>query len=75
MQLLFVPGIRSVAVSLMHSYAFPDHEKLVGSVARQIGFDHVSLSSQLMPMVKIVPRSYTGLYLTLLIYTNMRTII
>lgn len=40
----------------MHSYTFPDHENQVGKLAQKIGFTHVSLSSQVMPMVKIVPR-------------------
>lgn len=41
---------------LMHSYTFPDHELVVGRIADQIGFTNVSLSSQLAPVVKIVPR-------------------
>ena len=50
-------GIRSVAVCLMHGYTFPDHEALVGRVAKEVGFDHVSLSHELMPMIKLVPRA------------------
>ncbi|KAK7203585.1 Hydantoinase B/oxoprolinase-domain-containing protein [Myxozyma melibiosi] len=54
---LYDEGFRSIAVCLVHSYTFPDHEKLVGEIARKIGFEHISLSSQLMPMIKLVPRS------------------
>ncbi|TPX13261.1 uncharacterized protein E0L32_006234 [Thyridium curvatum] len=50
-------GVRSVAVCLMHAYTFPDHEAAVGRVAREMGFAHVSLSSELMPMIKLVPRA------------------
>ncbi|KAK4457201.1 putative 5-oxoprolinase [Cladorrhinum samala] len=50
-------GIRSIAVCLMHGYTFPDHEKLVGEVAREVGFTHVSLSCELMPMIKYVSRA------------------
>jgi 5-oxoprolinase (ATP-hydrolysing) len=50
-------GIRSIAVCLMHGYTFPDHEALVGQLARDIGFKHVSLSHELMPMIKLVPRA------------------
>ncbi|KAK0638822.1 Hydantoinase B/oxoprolinase-domain-containing protein [Cercophora newfieldiana] len=50
-------GIRSVAVCLMHGYTFPDHEKMVGEVAREIGFEHISLSHELMPMIKLVSRA------------------
>ncbi|PFH62599.1 hypothetical protein XA68_12851 [Ophiocordyceps unilateralis] len=50
-------GIRSVAVCLMHGYTFPHHEARVGAIAREMGFLHVSLSHELMPMVKLVPRA------------------
>ena len=53
-------GVRSLAVVLMHAYTFTDHEKEVGDLARDIGFTHVSLSHEAMPMVRIVPRGYTG---------------
>lgn len=50
-------GIRSIAVCLMHGYTFPTHERLVGEVARELGFKHLSLSHELMPMIKLVPRA------------------
>ena len=37
-----------------------EHEERVGEIALEIGFTHVSLSSRVMPMVKIVPRGYTS---------------
>ena len=54
---LYDDGFRSIAVCLVHGYTFPDHEALVGNIARDIGFDHVSLSHKLMPMIKLVPRA------------------
>jgi N-methylhydantoinase A/acetone carboxylase, beta subunit len=39
---------------------YPEHEEAVGCVARQLGFKHVSLSHQVMPMVRIVPRGFTA---------------
>lgn len=54
---LYEDGFRSIAVCLMHGYTFPDHEALVGKLAREIGFEHVSLSHELMPMIKLVPRA------------------
>lgn len=57
LQRLFDSGIKSVAVCLMHGYTFPDHEALVGKIARKIGFQHVSLSHELLPMIKLVPRA------------------
>lgn len=50
-------GFKSIAVCLVHGYTYPDHEALVGRLAREIGFDHVSLSHELMPMIKLVPRA------------------
>jgi len=52
-------GIRSLAVVLMHAYAWPDHELKIGALARQMGFEQISLSSQVMPMVKLVARGDT----------------
>ena len=49
-------GITSLAVALLHSYTFPDHEILVGNLAESLGFT-VSLSHKLAPMIKIVPRA------------------
>lgn len=57
LQNLYHKGIRSIAVCLVHGYTFPDHEALVGRLAREIGFEHVSLSHELMPMIKLVPRA------------------
>ncbi len=36
------------------------HEQTVGNIAKVMGFTHVSLSSETMPMVRIVPRGFTG---------------
>ena len=57
LQEVYDDGIRSIAVCLVHGYTFPDHEALVGKLAQEIGFEHVSLSHELMPMIKLVPRA------------------
>ena len=57
LQEVFDSGLKSIAVCLMHGYTFPHHEALVGKIARDIGFTHVSLSHELMPMIKLVPRA------------------
>lgn len=41
----------------MHGYTFPDHEKIVGDIAKDIGFTHISLSHELLAMIKLVPRT------------------
>ncbi len=53
-------GIKCLAVVLLHSYTFREHEDTIGRLAKEMGFTHVSLSSSVMPMVRIVPRGYTG---------------
>lgn len=57
LQEVFDSGLKSIAVCLMHGYTYPRHEALVGKIAREIGFEHVSLSHELMPMIKLVPRA------------------
>lgn len=52
-------GYRSVAVAMMHSYTFQDHEQGVATVARELGF-RVSASADLQKMAKIVPRSQSA---------------
>ncbi|KAL4909610.1 hypothetical protein BDW74DRAFT_186153 [Aspergillus multicolor] len=49
-------GYRSLAVCLVHSYTFQDHELVIERIAREIGFTQVSLSSQLLPMIKMTSR-------------------
>ena len=57
LQSIYDEGFRSIAVCLMHGYTYPDHEALVGRLAHDLGFQHVSLSHELMPMIKLVPRA------------------
>lgn len=59
LQELWSEGYRSLAVALMHSYNFPDHELQIGELAREMGFK-VSLSSQLQSMIKLVPRAQSA---------------
>ncbi|KZF24691.1 hydantoinase B/oxoprolinase [Xylona heveae TC161] len=56
LQELYDVGYRSVAVCLMHSYTFRDHELAVGKIAADIGFTNISLSCELAPVIKAVPR-------------------
>src|SRR3546814_6894409 len=52
-------GIRAVAIAFMHGYRFPDHEKQVAAVAREIGFTQVSASHEVSPLMKLVSRGDT----------------
>lgn len=57
---LLEKGINCLAVVLMHSYTYPQHEISVEKLALEMGFRHVSLSSALTPMVRAVPRGLTA---------------
>lgn len=49
-------GIVSVAVVLIHGYNYQEHEKQIGKIAEEIGFRNVTLSHQVLPMIKAVNR-------------------
>ncbi|MCH7650502.1 MAG: 5-oxoprolinase, partial [Nitrospinae bacterium] len=57
---LLAKGIESLAIVLMHSYIYPDHEIQIGELAREMGFPQVVLSSETMPRIKIVDRGQTA---------------
>jgi 5-oxoprolinase (ATP-hydrolysing) len=52
-------GFRSLAIAFMHGYKFSDHEKQVGKLAQEIGFEQISLSHQTSPLIKLVSRGDT----------------
>lgn len=53
-------GITSLAIVLAHSFACPEHELRVGAIAKELGFTHITLSHQAMPMIRLVNRGYTA---------------
>lgn len=57
---LLAEGIETAAVALMHSYRNPRHEAEIGNLLRETGFRYVSLSSELAPLIKLVPRAETA---------------
>lgn len=40
----------------MHSYTFTDHEMEILALAKEVGFEQISLSCQVSQRTKIVPR-------------------
>ncbi len=52
-------GIESLAVCLLNAYAQPQHEQLVGHIAREFNFAEVSLSHESAPLIKMVARGDT----------------
>ncbi|SFJ64825.1 hydantoinase B/oxoprolinase family protein [Planctomicrobium piriforme] len=59
LQSLKKKGIESIAICLLHAYRNPAHELLLEELATEAGFSHVSRSSQVAPVIKIVPRAET----------------
>jgi 5-oxoprolinase (ATP-hydrolysing) len=53
-------GVTSLAVCLMHAYTYAAHEQALGKLAASMGcFSQISLSHEVMPMVKLVSRGHT----------------
>jgi len=52
-------GFRSVAVVFMHAYRHPEHERRAAAVARSMGFEQVSVSHEVSPLMKLVSRGDT----------------
>jgi 5-oxoprolinase (ATP-hydrolysing) len=59
LQQLYDSGIESLAICLMHAYRFSQHEELIEQIAREIGFQEVSVSSRVAPFIKLVSRGDT----------------
>ncbi|KAI4628332.1 hypothetical protein J4E80_002470 [Alternaria sp. BMP 0032] len=60
LQALFDKGVRSLAITLINSYTFPNHELQVADIARNIGFKQISVSSQIFPMIRAISRGYSA---------------
>ncbi len=52
-------GIRSAAIVLMHGYRYPEHERELARLAREISFTQVSVSHEVSPLMKLVSRGDT----------------
>ncbi len=52
-------GIAAVAIVFMHAYRFPEHERQVAALARDMGFAQVSVSHEVSPLIKLVGRGDT----------------
>lgn len=60
LQAAFDDGIRSVAIVFMHCYKHPNHEKRAAAIAHEIGFEQVSPSHKVSPLIKFVGRGDTA---------------
>ena len=53
-------GIDTAAVALLHSYQNPEHEHAVRDRLLDLGFTNITLSSEIAPLIKILPRAETS---------------
>ncbi|MDP3897476.1 MAG: hydantoinase/oxoprolinase family protein, partial [Mesorhizobium sp.] len=52
-------GIEAVAIVFMHAWKFPEHERAMEKVCREIGFAQISTSHVVSPLIKLVGRGDT----------------
>jgi 5-oxoprolinase (ATP-hydrolysing) len=52
-------GITGCAIVLMHAWKFPAHEQRLAALARDVGFDQVSASHVVSPLLRLIPRGDT----------------
>lgn len=55
----FKKGIRSIAIVFMHGYRYPEHETALAEFAVKIGFEQISVSHKVSPLMKLVSRGDT----------------
>ena len=52
-------GIRAAAIVCLHGYRYPQHEKAIAAVARELGFTQVSTSHETSQLINLVNRGDT----------------
>lgn len=56
---LYTDGYKALAIVLMHADRFPDHERRLEHLAREIGFPQISVSHRVNPVMKLIGRGDT----------------
>ncbi len=59
LQAVYDAGLRSLAIVFMHGYRYTQHEAAVARIARAIGFNQISVSHEVSPLMKLVARGDT----------------
>jgi 5-oxoprolinase (ATP-hydrolysing) len=52
-------GFNALAIVFMHAYRYPEHERQVARLARELGFGQVSVSHECSALIKLVGRGDT----------------
>ncbi|MGH8311427.1 MAG: hydantoinase/oxoprolinase N-terminal domain-containing protein, partial [Steroidobacteraceae bacterium] len=50
---------RSVAIVFMHGYRFSVHEKRAAAIAQELGFEQISVSHEVAPLLRLITRGDT----------------
>ena len=59
LQRAYSEGFRSLAVVFMHSYRYPTHELEFELMAVEMGFEQISVSHKVVPLIRFIPRGDT----------------
>ena len=55
----FAEGLRSVAIVFLHGYRHGQNEKIAKHIAQRVGFEQISVSHEVSPVIKLVSRGDT----------------
>lgn len=59
LQTLRAEGYDSLAIVLMHGWKYTDHEARLAAIAREFGFAQISVSHEVSPLIRLIPRGDT----------------
>jgi 5-oxoprolinase (ATP-hydrolysing) len=59
LQAAYDDGIRTCAIVFMHGDRYPEHERQVAELLREMGFTQISVSHRVSPLMKLVSRGDT----------------
>jgi 5-oxoprolinase (ATP-hydrolysing) len=59
LQAAFDDGLRACAIVFLHGYRAPAHEQAAKALAQAVGFTQVSVSHEVSPLMKLIPRGDT----------------
>ena len=52
-------GVDALAIVLMHGWKYRDHEERLAAIARDMGFAQISVSHEVAPLIRLIPRGDT----------------
>ncbi len=52
-------GMQSCAIALIHAWQYPEQERQLAALARAAGFERISVSHEVSPLLGLVPRGAT----------------